>query len=75
MDLFSDFQLRQCAGRRLYAGGLLAALGIALALGNWFGLALVAAVLTIAFAYRITVEEQALASALGAPYIAYMRKT
>jgi protein-S-isoprenylcysteine O-methyltransferase len=58
-----------------YAGGLLAAMGIALALGNWFGLALVVAVLTIAFAYRIAVEEQALASALGAPYIAYMRKT
>jgi protein-S-isoprenylcysteine O-methyltransferase Ste14 len=58
-----------------YAGSLLFAFGIGLALGNWIGLAIVLSVLSVALAYRIAVEEEALASTLGEPYVEYMRKT
>ena len=58
-----------------YTGSLLIGSGIALALGNWLGLVVVVATLSAGFAYRIAVEERALASTLGAPYRDYMRRT
>jgi protein-S-isoprenylcysteine O-methyltransferase len=58
-----------------YAGALLAFLGLALSLANWWSLALIMVPVLWAFSRRISVEESALASALGAPYIQYMART
>jgi protein-S-isoprenylcysteine O-methyltransferase len=58
-----------------YTGALLAFLGLALSLTNWVSLALVMVPIVLAFARRISIEETALASALGSPYINYMRRT
>jgi protein-S-isoprenylcysteine O-methyltransferase len=58
-----------------YAGALLAFLGLALCLGNWLSVALVMLPIAWAFGRRMSVEETALASALGTPYINYMRRT
>jgi protein-S-isoprenylcysteine O-methyltransferase Ste14 len=58
-----------------YAAGLLLFAGIGLALTNW--LSLVAAIVppTLAYAYRISVEERALVAALGPAYADYMKRT
>lgn len=58
-----------------YTGALMTQLGIALALGNWAGLLALMVCMAIAYAYRISVEEQALAAALGEPYKQYMQRT
>ena len=58
-----------------YSGALLAFLGLALTLTNWLSLILVVAPIAWAFSRRITIEESALASALGSPYTNYMRRT
>jgi protein-S-isoprenylcysteine O-methyltransferase len=58
-----------------YTGALLAFLGLALSLTNWVSLALVMVPIVLAFSRRISIEETALASALGSPYINYMRRT
>src|SRR6266478_7947825 len=58
-----------------YSGALLSLLGFGLALGNWAGLATGLCCLGFAYAYRIPVEEAALASALGEAYKQYMRRT
>jgi len=58
-----------------YAGALIAFLGLALCLGNWMSLVLVMLPIFWAFGRRIAVEEDALASALGTPYINYMQRT
>lgn len=58
-----------------YSGALIAFLGLALCLGNWLSLALVMLPIVWAFGRRIAVEENALASALGSPYVNYMRRT
>jgi len=58
-----------------YAGALLAFLGLGLSLANWASLALVVLPIFLAFSRRIVIEETALASALGSPYITYMRRT
>jgi len=58
-----------------YAGALLAFLGLALCLANWWSLVLIMVPVLWAFARRMSVEESALASALGAPYIQYMGRT
>jgi protein-S-isoprenylcysteine O-methyltransferase len=58
-----------------YAGALLAFLGLALCLANWCSLVLIIVPILWAFGRRITVEEAALASALGAPYLQYMGRT
>ena len=58
-----------------YAGALIAFLGLALCLENWLSVALVMLPILWAFGRRISVEEDALASALGTPYINYMRRT
>lgn len=58
-----------------YAGALLAFLGLALCLGNWASLAMVMLPVTWAFARRISIEEHALANALGRPYTNYMQRT
>jgi len=58
-----------------YAGALLAFLGLALCLGNWLSVLLVMLPIAWAFGRRMSVEETALASALGTPYTEYMRRT
>jgi len=58
-----------------YSGALLTLLGFGLALGNWAGLAATLSCMGFAYAYRIHVEEAALASALGEAYKQYMRRT
>ena len=58
-----------------YSGALLTLLGFGLALGNWLGLAANLSSMGFAYAYRISVEEAALVSALGESYKQYMRRT
>ena len=58
-----------------YSGALLSLLGFGLALGNWAGLAASLLCLGFAYAYRIPVEEAALASALGETYQQYLKRT
>lgn len=58
-----------------YAGALLSLLGFGLALGNWAGLVAGLVCLGAAYAYRIPIEERALASALGEPYTQYLKRT
>ncbi len=58
-----------------YAGALLTLLGIGVAVRNWLSLLLIVAVPALALAIRITVEEAALAGALGAEYRAYADRT
>jgi protein-S-isoprenylcysteine O-methyltransferase Ste14 len=57
-----------------YTGGLLTVLGVLVCCDNWASLA--ALIVAVAgYAYRIRIEEQALATHLGAPYRDYMRRT
>ncbi len=57
-----------------YTGALLTVLGVLLCSTNWLTLACF--VLAVpGFAYRIAVEENALANGLGQPYRDYMRRT
>jgi protein-S-isoprenylcysteine O-methyltransferase Ste14 len=58
-----------------YTGALLAFLGLALTLSNWASLGLIVVPIFWAFSRRISIEESALASALGSPYTNYMRRT
>jgi protein-S-isoprenylcysteine O-methyltransferase Ste14 len=58
-----------------YTGALLSLFGFGLALGNWAGLGAGLICLGIAYAYRIPVEERALASVLGEPYRQYLKRT
>jgi protein-S-isoprenylcysteine O-methyltransferase len=58
-----------------YTGALLAFLGLALTLANWASLAIIALPIFWAFSRRIATEETALSSALGSPYMNYMRRT
>jgi protein-S-isoprenylcysteine O-methyltransferase Ste14 len=58
-----------------YAGGVLMFLGYGLALTHAGSVAVMAAAAVIAYAYRIRVEERALAETLGDAYRAYMRRT
>jgi protein-S-isoprenylcysteine O-methyltransferase len=58
-----------------YTGAILTVIGFGLALENWMGLAALLACIGIGYGYRISVEETALAEALGEEYIAYARRT
>lgn len=58
-----------------YTGALLSSIGFGLALGNWAGLLAGVGCLGAAYAYRIPVEERALASTLGEPYQQYLKRT
>lgn len=58
-----------------YTGALIIFVGLGLALGNWAGLLALLVCVGIAYAYRISVEESALAATLGDPYLGYMRRT
>jgi len=58
-----------------YTGALLSLLGFGLSLGNWAGAAASFSCLGFAYAYRIPVEESALASAFGDTYRQYLKRT
>jgi protein-S-isoprenylcysteine O-methyltransferase len=58
-----------------YTGALLSFLGLGLAFGSWLSLAIIVAASLIGFAYRIRVEEQALAGHFGDRYRAYAART
>lgn len=58
-----------------YSGGILMNVGTGLAMGNWISVAVMAMLQVVAYAYRISVEERALASTIGEPYVQYMART
>jgi protein-S-isoprenylcysteine O-methyltransferase Ste14 len=58
-----------------YSGALLSLLGFGLSLGNWAGLLASLSCLGVAYAYRIPIEESALASTLGETYREYLKRT
>ncbi len=58
-----------------YTAGILMFAGIGLALASWLSLLLMTLAPVFAYAYRVRVEERALAETLGEPYRAYMRRT
>jgi protein-S-isoprenylcysteine O-methyltransferase Ste14 len=58
-----------------YTGSLLSFLGLGLALSNWLSLLIIVIPITLAFLYRIRVEERALRSALGESYARYSLTT
>jgi protein-S-isoprenylcysteine O-methyltransferase Ste14 len=58
-----------------YTAGVLLFAGIGLALTNWLSLAILLLVPSALYAYRVAVEERALATTIGAPYRDYMRRT
>ena len=58
-----------------YSGTLLTLLGIGLAMTNWASLAAILVCSFIGFFYRVLVEERALRSSLGQPYVEYMGRT
>jgi protein-S-isoprenylcysteine O-methyltransferase len=58
-----------------YTGSLLSFYGFALSFGDWLSFAVIAVLVTLAFAYRIRVEERALVERFGREYEEYMRRT
>ena len=58
-----------------YSGALLSFIGLGLAFGSWFSLALVLVGALIGFAYRIRVEEAALVNHFGDRYRQYAART
>lgn len=58
-----------------YSGTLLTVLGIGLAVTNWVSLVVLLLCTLAGYTYRVLVEEQALRTALGQPYAAYMQRT
>ncbi|HMD18577.1 MAG TPA: isoprenylcysteine carboxylmethyltransferase family protein [Terriglobales bacterium] len=58
-----------------YTGGMLMYLGTGLALTNWLSAVILVGMGAITYAYRVRVEEQALGTSIGQPYLEYMRRT
>jgi len=58
-----------------YTAGLMLFAGIGLALANWASLAVCIVLPTLAYGYRISVEERLLQETLGAAYYEYMKRT
>ena len=58
-----------------YTAGILLVGGLGIALGTWLGAALGTALSVAGYAYRVAVEERALATKLGDPYREYMMRT
>jgi protein-S-isoprenylcysteine O-methyltransferase len=80
VEIAADHQLIESGPyRRLrhpsYTGALLAFYGLALCTQNWVSLTIMTVGPTVAFLYRIHVEEVALAGAFGERYREYMQRT
>jgi protein-S-isoprenylcysteine O-methyltransferase Ste14 len=58
-----------------YTAAALMIIGIGLALANWAGLLTLVVAVTIAYGYRVSVEERALLATLGDAYRDYMSRT
>jgi protein-S-isoprenylcysteine O-methyltransferase Ste14 len=58
-----------------YTGGMLMYLGTGLALTNWLSTLVIVCLGGLGYAYRVRVEERALAATLGERYKDYMRRT
>lgn len=58
-----------------YTGALLAFLGLSFGFASWLSILLVMIPACFAYAWRMRVEERALATALGGAYESYMRRT
>ncbi len=58
-----------------YTAGAILFFGIALALGNWISMVVVMGAVAVVYAYRVGVEERALATTIGEPYRRYMSRT
>ncbi len=58
-----------------YSGTILTMLGVGLGIANWAGLACLLICIFLGHLYRVSVEEKALVSTLGQPYIEYVRRT
>ena len=56
-----------------YTAGIVMFLGIGIALASWLSAAITLATSVSVYMYRVRVEERALASALGQPYLDYMK--
>ena len=57
-----------------YTAGMMMYIGIGLALGSWFSLALLTIVAYATYSYRVIIEERVLLDALGEPYAAFMKR-
>ena len=57
-----------------YTAGMMMFIGIGLALGSWFSLALLTIAAYATYSYRVIVEERVLLDALGEPYATYMKE-
>ncbi len=58
-----------------YTGALLAFLGLGILLHNWLAAIVLVVPITVAFLWRIRIEEKALIAALGTAYTEYMART
>jgi protein-S-isoprenylcysteine O-methyltransferase Ste14 len=58
-----------------YTGGFLMYLGTGLALTNWMSAIVITFAGSVAYFYRVRVEERALQANLGSRYQEYMRRT
>jgi protein-S-isoprenylcysteine O-methyltransferase Ste14 len=58
-----------------YTAGLILFVGIGLALANWISITALLVLTIVSFLYRINVEERALVTEIGAPYLSYMQRT
>ena len=58
-----------------YTGGLLILIGLGLALQSWGAVLITLLILSLAYGYRIHVEEKLLVTELGDEYIDYMKRT
>lgn len=56
-----------------YTAAILLNIGVALALGSWASLLILGVTSLVVYSYRISVEERALAAAIGEPYQDFMR--
>jgi protein-S-isoprenylcysteine O-methyltransferase len=57
-----------------YTAGMMMYIGIGLALGSWFSLALLTIATIATYTYRVAVEERALLETIGEPYGVYMKE-
>jgi protein-S-isoprenylcysteine O-methyltransferase Ste14 len=58
-----------------YSGTFLTMLGLGLALANWASLTALLICVFLGHLYRVSVEEKALITTIGQPYVEYMRRT
>ena len=58
-----------------YTGTMLTIIGLGFALRSWAGVLVLAVLFTLAFTYRIKVEEKLLIGELGDDYMQYMKRT